>query len=498
MALVTKILVASLPVGMSLRAGQSTQHKNTPLIEMISIDEQVKVLEDLQQVGQQFTTELAVNGSRDRADGYDASAEFIMAHIKSISPALNPVLDLYDDTMWRNSASPGISIGDKAFSWGPDFGIMTYSGSGVVEGVPSAPSGNPNGCSPEDWEGFPAGNTALVARGACSFCNKVFNAQQAGAGAFVLYFLEGQNMFVPRLTCDWGKPNFPALSATYEVGQAISGVSVRVEASGENIQKKSSNVILDFPGGDPNFVVVLGAHLDSVPDTPGINDNGSGSALIMEILRTAVIKYLDGGMKNGLRFCWFGSEEWGLIGSRKYVGKLSSEEKLKIAGMLNFDMMASPNGGNFINKGSMDPMTPTASGYIQRQFELGFEYQGAPWQWSGLGGSDYVSFLEAGIPAGGINAGASSRKTQEMAAKFGGVAGQPYAPCYHKACDTKSNYDPERLFTTTKATAFAVEKMVLDPSLRVHLAREGVESVPATDEDVVDAEHKDDEAPPSS
>merc|ERR1719410_323544 len=155
---------------------------------------------------------------------------------------------------------------------------------------------------------------------------------------------------------------------------------MRLEAYGEILNTVSSNVIVDFPGGgDPDFVLMLGAHLDSVPGTPGINDNGSGCALILEILRNAVKKYAQGGMTSGLRIGFFGSEEWGLIGSKEYVGKLSPEENKKIAGMLNFDMVASNNGGHFINKGSMDPTTPTASGYIQTMFQEGYEALNEKW-----------------------------------------------------------------------------------------------------------------------
>jgi len=167
------------------------------------------------------------------------------------------------------------------------------------------------------------------------------------------------------------------------------------------------------------------------------------------------------------------------------VEKLSPQENSKIAGMLNFDMMASHNGGYFINKGSMDKLTPSASGYIQRLWEQGFESFALPWHWSGLGGSDYVSFLEAGIPAGGIAAGASSLKTEEMAKKFGGVAGKAYAPCYHKPCDVFEKFDRQRLLMMTKVTAYVTDLLVTDPRLKIHLARSPtVRSLPASDEGV--------------
>jgi len=489
----SKLLVLCLPLSASVRSRQRSQIP--ALSDLVSLDKELSLLADLQHVGEKFRNEFAVNGSRDRSDGYDLSADYIMRHIKSISPVLNPVQEFYDDTMWRNTKSPTLSVDGETFKFGTDFGIMTYSGKGVFQGVPSVPK-DIHGCTAEDWADFPAGQPAVVSRGDCTFCQKVLNAKNAGASAFLLHVLEGTSLISPRLNCDWGTPDFPTFSATYEVGQMLKAGSVQGESFGENIQKKSSNVILDFPGGDPNFVVVLGAHLDSVPDTPGINDNGSGCALIMEILRNCVRKYMSGGLKNGLRFAWFGSEEWGLIGSRVYTRALSPEDNLKIAGMLNFDMMASSNGGYFINKGSMHAETSAASGHIQHLFEQGFESFGLPWEWSGLGGSDYASFHEQGIPAGGILAGASSLKSQAMADRFGGIAGAPYAPCYHKPCDTYLQFDKKRMYEMTRVTAHVTENLATDPMLRTHLTRAGpgALSLPATDEGVIaGVEAQDDE-----
>jgi Zn-dependent M28 family amino/carboxypeptidase len=63
-------------------------------------------------------------------------------------------------------------------------------------------------------------------------------------------------------------------------------------------------VIAETRGGDPNKVVVVGAHLDSVGPGPGINDNGSGSATLVEFAQ----KLRGAKLKNKVRFIWFSAE----------------------------------------------------------------------------------------------------------------------------------------------------------------------------------------------
>ena len=84
---------------------------------------------------------------------------------------------------------------------------------------------------------------------------------------------------------------------------------------------------------------MAGAHLDSVQDGPGINDNGTGSAALLETaIQMAKVK-----PNNTVRFAWWGAEEEGLLGSEYYVGELSDEQADDIALYLNFDMIGSPN-----------------------------------------------------------------------------------------------------------------------------------------------------------
>ena len=106
-------------------------------------------------------------------------------------------------------------------------------------------------------------------------------------------------------------------------------------------------MLAETSSGRADNVVMVGAHLDSVSRGPGINDNGSGSAAILEVAE-AMRKVKP---TNKVRFAWWGAEESGLVGSTNYVNGLSPAEQDKIALYLNFDMIGSPNFGRFVYDG---------------------------------------------------------------------------------------------------------------------------------------------------
>jgi len=196
------------------------------------------------------------------------------------------------------------------------------------------------------------------------------------------------------------------------------------------------DVIEDLPGRKKG-VVLLGAHLDSVANGPGINDNGSGSALILEVARQA--RRLHVRPKHGLRFAWWGAEELGLIGSTAYVQGLSSTQRARILDVLNLDMVGSPNFGRIVYTGDGEPR---GSVWIENAFRAYFAARRLPVEEASLGGaSDHAGFARAGIPVGGLFTGADELKSAALAGRFGGEAGRSFDSCYHKACDTVANID---------------------------------------------------------
>ena len=224
-------------------------------------------------------------------------------------------------------------------------------------------------------------------------------------------------------------------------------------------REHSVNLIADWPGGDESDVLMVGAHLDSVAAGPGINDNGSGSAAILALALAVAAKHHRPARH--LRFAWWGTEELGLIGSKHYVRALTPQASAAIAGYLNLDMIASPNGGHFIydsddsNRSGQGPGAP-GSELIEQALTAYFSSVDVPlYEVDFDGRSDYAPFLSAGIPVGGLLTGTSEIKPQSMADMWGGTAGQPFDPCYHQACDTNANINETIYLRNANAAAHA-------------------------------------------
>lgn len=414
---------------------------------------------------QQFSDE---GGTGNRVGGSPAnraSVDYVAA--KAAAAGLDVTLQPFE-FQYNADASAAVlnQVAPSSTSYvdGVDFASMSSSGSGDVTApvvavdlvLPQAPGPGltTSGCEAADFAGFPAGAIALMQRGGCNFSVKADNAAAAGAVGSAIFNDGGDAGRVTVVNGTLGEPvrTFPVVGASLAVGQALAnGISngstgsiVRLKVDRVVETRTTYNVIAETPGGDPEQVVVVGAHIDSVPRGPGVNDNGSGSAAIL-----AMAEALQGrDIQNKVRFAWWNAEEFGLLGSAYYVSQLSQAEKDDIALNLNFDMIGSPNYVRFVYDGdnSAFPVGPGAaagpdgSGLIEKVFHDYFGDVGLPSAETPFSGrSDYGPFIAVGIPAGGLFTGAEGIKTAAQAAVFGGSAGQAYDPCYHLACDTFAN-----------------------------------------------------------
>ncbi len=335
--------------------------------------------------------------------------------------------------------------------------IMSYSGSGDNTAPVSTVSAI-TGCNATDFAGFPVGHIALISRGACTFAIKATNAYNAGASGVVIY-----NNGPGQLNGTLGNGfalDISVTAVTQDVGQqlaATSGLVMRLKTDTFRGLATSSNVIAETTWGNPDNVVMVGAHLDSVNAGPGIQDNGSGSAAILELAENIA---QTGGV-NKVRFALWGAEESGLVGSTYYVNNLSAEEQNDIALYLNFDMIGSPNHVFFIYDGDDSdgvgaPAGPPGSAEIEKLFESYYTGVGESFKGTDFSGrSDYGPFIAVGIPSGGLFTGAEGIKTPEEVAIWGGTAGDQYDPCYHLACDTYDNISLHAFDVNTDAVAFA-------------------------------------------
>ncbi|UJB45461.1 M28 family metallopeptidase [Streptomyces sp. A1-5] len=209
---------------------------------------------------------------------------------------------------------------------------------------------------------------------------------------------------------------------------------------------KGSNLIADWPGGAEDSTVMAGSHLDSVEAGPGINDNGSGSAGILEVALAVSREHLK--PTKHLRFAWWGDEEDGMVGSQHYVDALGANAS-KISAYLNFDMIGSPNPGYFVY------------GYdakLEKLFKDWFTAKNIATErdTEGDGRSDHAPFQHAGVPVGGLFSGADYIKTAAQAKAWGGTAGKAFDACYHRSCDTSKNIDDTALHNHTDAIANAI------------------------------------------
>ena len=417
---------------------------------------------------------------------YDKSVEYVIERMEAagydVSTHAFEFLfnaDATPPTLRQESPTPTTYVD------GVDFSSMTGSGSiasttasvwAIDLVLPAAPAAGAttSGCEAADFVGMPAGSIALMQRGTCPFGAKADNARAAGAIASII-FNDGGGGTADRTgningTLGAGSHG-PAVGTTLALGQDLANgissgstgsvVTIRIDRVEE--VRTTHNVIAETPGGDPNRVVVAGAHLDSVPRGPGINDNGSGSAAILEIAE--VFAAQDREPRNKLRFMWFGAEEFGLLGSNAYVASLSPAERAKIMAMVNFDMVGSPNYVRFVYDGdnSAFPVGPGAaagppgSAYLETLFTEYFNAVGLASDETPFSGrSDYGPFIAVGIPAGGLFTGAEGIKTAAQAATYGGTAGQPYDPCYHLACDTYANNSNAGLDEMSDAAAHVI------------------------------------------
>jgi Zn-dependent M28 family amino/carboxypeptidase len=401
--------------------------------------------------------------------GYTESANYVEDRLKRAGyevtrqPFDFDFYDLVGDPMFARTAPAATDYVYSTDGVTGDFRDMSYSGSGTVTGavVPVDVDSADSGCEATDFAGFTAGAVALIKRGTCEFGVKAANAEAANASAAIIYNDAADPTREGVIAGTLGSPvGIPVLGTTFAIGEELTAPGTEVEIDIQTISETRSteNVIAELNGRTGRDVIGVGAHLDSVPEGPGINDNGSGSAAILEVAENLA------GTKpaNTVRFFWWGAEESGLLGSQHYVDSLSKGQAKKIAAYLNFDMVGSPNFARFIYDGdgstfeAPEGFVTPESAAIEQIFEDFYDSEGLDYEDTEFDGrSDYEAFALAGIPTGGLFTGAEEEKTDEQVARYGGEAGVAFDPCYHQACDDIKNVDLKVLDQNADAIAYA-------------------------------------------
>jgi Zn-dependent M28 family amino/carboxypeptidase len=480
------------------RAKADARNSSRKLRKAITSQRMFKHLQALQTIADEH------GGTRASGfEGYGASVQYVLTKLRDAG--YHPTVQVFSFVTFQEISEPvlrEISPTSKEYTQ-DEFETMTYSASGDTGEqtiVPVDVNLNPDpaqrtstsGCEDADFAGFPSGAIALIQRGTCTFAEKVVNAQEAGASGAII-FNQGNNpgrvdVIAGTLgeTAQDGQPDpadvtIPAVGISYAEGERLANepdpTTGQIIVDAESDRRNSSNVLADTASGNPDNVTIIGSHLDSVPEGPGINDNGSGSAFNLELALQMKKQHIK--PTNRVRFAWWGAEESGLVGATRYVEAISNEAFAQIAANLNFDMLASPNHANFVYDGDFSDTPPPATApdvnpgaaYIENVFVKYFDSVGIETEPTAFDGrSDYKPFQDNGIAAGGLFSGAEVAKSQEQFEKWGGQVGVAFDPNYHQAGDDITNLDLDGYEDLADGGAHTLATLAEDPSLRGTLA----------------------------
>lgn len=393
--------------------------------------------------------------------GYAASVDYVAGMLRD--KGFDVTTDEFDVRL-PFAEEPSVTVGGAGVKAAPlNYTIGTPPQGLTAPLVPVRVEDTP-GCEPADYDGLPVdGAIVLVDRGACAFGIKQQVAADRGAVAMIVVNNSDDEQFGGTLG-EETDVKIPVVGVTKSDGARLRenpGTTTIKLKAGVNVER-TRNVIAQTKTGATDNVVMAGAHLDSVPEGPGINDNGSGVAALLE---TAVQLGSSPPVRNAVRFGFWGAEEMGLVGSNEYIAGLDVEELKDIALYLNFDMLGSPNPGYFTYDGNQStpppangvPRVPEGSAGIERTLVDYLDGEDKTAEDTDFDGrSDYDGFTQAGIPAGGLFAGAETKKSKEEADLWGGQADQPFDPNYHKQGDTIENIDRTALEIQGGGVAYTV------------------------------------------
>lgn len=427
-------------------------------------------------------------------EGYNASSRYVEAKLREAGYV--PKRQYFDFTYSSVEANDFTAAGAPV-----DNTVLTGSPSTPDGGVTSTlvVPAQAQGCDAAAWNGVDAtGKIALVSRGTCTFAIKSAAAKAAGAAGVVIY----NNVATPFTGGTLGETT-PDLAPTTGISQAEGQRLATAVAAGPVAatldldilveQRRTWNVIAETSRGRTDNVVMMGAHLDGVQDGPGINDNGSGSATLLE---TAIqLKKFEKKIHNRVRFAWWGAEEIGLLGSTHWVNNLVATNPGALddlAVYLNYDMVASPNyiiGVYDADQSTSPASAPVPAGSIEteRTFRKFFAERKQPVVDTAFSGrSDYQAFIVNGVAAGGLFTGADGVKTEREVQLFGGRAGLTYDPNYHSERDSIANVNARALQIMTNAIAHMT--IILGQDTR-HIDNPSGRQAPKTKHRLVEPQH---------
>lgn len=396
--------------------------------------------------------------------GYDASVDYIAKALRD--KGFEVTTPQFQRLHTVSEGKPTLTVAGRSFPV-DQASLLVRTPPGGLTGQVVRPT-QPAGCAAADYPAaLPKGAIAVVDDSRCSVVDKQNSAVAKGAAA-VIVTSQPTGQGAPPTLFNPGYYNQLTLPVAVvgAAGAAALGrttATVRLVLDAENVKVVSRNVLAQTKTGAADEVVMVGSHLDSPVDSPGINNAGSGVAAVLE---TALQLGPLPPVANSVRFAFWGAAENGLNGSMDYVFGLDNAALNNIALYLNFDMLGSPNPGFFTDDGDQSgPAGPGVASADVPEGSAGIERTLAGYL--NLAGkrpadmplntnTDYHPFLVAGVPVGGMNTGASQTKTTVQARLWGGQAGAAFDPGYRSPQDTVEAVNREALAVMGAGVAFAV------------------------------------------
>jgi Zn-dependent M28 family amino/carboxypeptidase len=413
------------------------------------------------------------------SDGYDRAATMVEGALRNAGWTVTA--DAYDGLAFEDEGASSVEVGGRTFGK-EDLLPLVFAPAGDVVGPvvpidwnPAATGADGKGCAVTHYGDLPANAIVIVRSGDCLRRDQVIAAQQAGAAAFVAVYPWAPPGAVYRPTLI--EPRFltiPAAGVSGEAAEALvaaagAGETAHLVTRVRTRQVPTRSIIAELPGTEPGVVIMLGAHLDSVLDGPGLNDDASGVAALLEI-GTALAGTRP---RATIRLAFWSGEELGLHGSYRYATALSSEDARAILVYANVDMIASPNGfaGVYDESGA-----PVGSAAARDLLTSAVERAGGtPFGIDLGGGSDHRGFAESGVATAGVYSGAGEPVTAEQAAPSaeqstgsGAVAGRPADACYHQPCDDLENANLRLARVLAAGLADFTVRVANNPELLAH------------------------------
>ncbi len=407
----------------------------------------------------------ANGGNRaDGTPGFNASVDYVARSLRD--KGFDVQTPQFDRLYTVSLGKPALTVAGRTYPV-DQASLLVQTPPGGMTGQPIRPA-QPSGCAAKDYPAVvPKGAIAVVDDARCSVVDKQNSAVARGASALIVLSAPTGRGAPPTLfTPGYFKQLTVPVAVVNPYGAAaLAGATapIRLVLDAQYIKMTSRNILAQTKTGSPHEVVVVGAHLDGSRAGPGINDDGSGVAAVLE---TALQLGPLAPVNNAVRFVFWGAEKDGLNGVMEYVFGMDRDQLNDIALYLNFTMLGSANAGFFTDDGDQSgPPAPGVSAADVPEGSAGIERTLAGYL--NLAGkraadmpldtrADYHPFMVAGVPIAGMTTGAAQPKTTVQARLWGGQAGVPYDPNFQSPRDTVDNINREALGIMGSGAGFAV------------------------------------------